>query len=255
MRQEGKGIEMSKMLKVAIIIPCYNEEKNIEILYNEINNTKFPENFLAYPIFINDCSTDSTKILLEEKNIPHLNLPINLGIGGAVQTGFLFALNNGYDAAIQMDGDGQHPPAELSKLLKPILNNEADVVIGSRYITNEGFQSSFFRRLGINYFKWLNKILVGVTINDSTSGYRAYNLRALTVVSDYYPDEYPEPEAIILFAMNNLKMVEVPVVMRDRNAGKSSIRHYKTVYYMFKVTLGVIFLYIRLKFNGKRHII
>lgn len=255
MKSEEKEREMTKTLKVAIVIPCYNEESNIMSLYQEIRNSNYSDNYDIQPIFINDCSTDSSKDILENNQIPHLNLCVNLGIGGAVQSGFLFALRNGFDVAVQMDGDGQHPPSELEKLLNPILQDRADIVIGSRYITNEGFQSSYLRRFGINYFKWLNKTLVGVTISDSTSGYRALNLKALKIVSEYYPDEYPEPEAIVLFAMNNLKMVEVPVIMRDRQKGKSSIRNYKTIYYMFKVTLGVIFLYIRLKFNGKRHII
>lgn len=246
---------MNNHLKVAIIIPCYNEADNILALYHEIHNTVFSNYYDIRSIFINDCSTDNTKQLLEENNLIHLNLSVNLGIGGAVQSGFMYAFRNGFDIAIQMDGDGQHPPSELDKILLPILKNEADIVIGSRYITNEGFQSSVFRRFGIKYFKWVNNQLVGVTINDSTSGFRALNKKSLKLVSDYYPDEYPEPEAIILFAVNNLKIVEVPVIMRDRQGGKSSIRNYQTFYYMFKVTLGIIFLYIRLKFNGKRHII
>jgi len=151
-----------------------------------------------------------------------------------------------------MDGDGQHPPSELEKIILPFLNDNADVVIGSRYIEKEGFQSTFMRRLGINYFKWLNQRLVGVKICDSTSGYRAVNRKALKIVSNYYPDEYPEPESIVLYSMMNLKIIEVPVTMRERQGGESSIRSYKTIYYMFKVTLGTIFLFIRLKFNGKR---
>ena len=246
---------MSKPLKVAIIIPCYNEQDNVLDLYREIKNFHFSSNYIVEPIFINDCSRDNTREILATSGIKHIDLPVNLGIGGAVQTGYKYAFRNGYDIAVQMDGDGQHPPAELEKVLSPILNSEADVVVGSRYLTNEGFQSSSLRRMGINYFKWLNKKLVGVTVNDSTSGYRALNKKALELVSDYYPDEYPEPEAIILYSLNNLKIVEVPVTMRERQGGQSSIRTYKTVYYMFKVTLGTIFLYIRLKFNGKRHII
>lgn len=255
MKQEERGLEMSNQLKVAILIPCYNEADNILALYHEIKDTVYSNSYELTAIFINDCSTDNTKQLLEENNLIHLNLSVNLGIGGAVQSGFMYAFRNGFDIAIQMDGDGQHPPSELEKILHPILNLEADVVIGSRYITNEGFQSSLLRRFGINYFKWLNKQLVGITIHDSTSGYRALNKKSLKLVSEYYPDEYPEPEAIVLFAINDLKIIEVPVIMRNRQGGKSSIRNYKTFYYMFKVTLGVIFLYIRLKFNGKRHII
>ncbi|MES2761463.1 MAG: glycosyltransferase family 2 protein [Bacteroidota bacterium] len=246
---------MSKKVNIAIIIPCYNEQDNIVALYCELNNTIFPENYHVVPVYVNDCSIDNSKQLLIENNITHINLPVNLGIGGAVQSGFKYALKNGFDIAVQMDGDGQHPPGELHKILTPLIESKADVVIGSRYITKEGFQSSQLRRLGINYFKNLNRCLTGITVNDSTSGYRALNKKALELVSEYYPDEYPEPESIVLYALNNLKIKEVPVFMRERQSGKSSIRHYKTIYYMFKVTLGTIFLYIRLKFNGKRHFI
>jgi glycosyltransferase involved in cell wall biosynthesis len=247
---------MTKKTNIAIIIPCFNEQDNILALHQEISSIAIENShYHIIPIFINDCSTDNTEQLLKDNNLTHINLSVNLGIGGAVQTGFKYAYSNGFDIAIQMDGDGQHPPKELHKLIQLLLDNNADIVIGSRYLTNEGFQSSALRRFGISYFKWLNKILVGVQINDSTSGYRAVNRKAMEVISDYYPDEYPEPESIILFALKNLKMIEVPVLMRERQSGKSSIRNYKTVYYMFKVTLGTIFLYIRLKFNGKRHII
>lgn len=246
---------MSKIWKIAIVIPCYNEQENVAALFSEIKNTIYSLPINVTPIFINDCSTDNTKHVLQSKNIPHLDLPVNLGIGGAVQTGFKYALQNNFDVAVQMDGDGQHPPAELEKILEPIINNQADVVIGSRYLIKQGFQSSSLRRFGINYFKHLNKLLVGVTIHDSTSGYRALNNNALNIVSNYYPDEYPEPETIVLYSLNKLNIKEVPVLMRERQGGESSIRAYKTVYYMFKVTLGTIFLYIRLKFNGKRHTI
>lgn len=242
---------MNNALKIAIIIPCYNEENNILNLYNEIREISSLCNYSLEPIFVNDCSTDNTKLLLEQNELIHLNLAVNLGIGGAVQSGFKYALRKGFDVAVQMDGDGQHPPSELEKILFPIFNGEADVVIGSRYITNKGFQSSSLRRFGINYFKWLNKFLVGVTINDSTSGYRALNSKALSVVSIYYPDEYPEPESIILFALNKIKIKEVPVLMRERQSGKSSIRSYKTVYYMFKVTVAIINNYFF--FKNKRH--
>lgn len=243
---------MSDKLKVAIIIPCYNEEDNVLKLYNEIKCAQFSLDFIIEPVFINDCSIDKTRTILKQNNIPHINLPVNLGIGGAVQTGFKYAFKNNFDIAIQMDGDGQHPPSELEKIILPFLNDNADVVIGSRYIEKEGFQSTFMRRLGINYFKWLNLRLVGIKICDSTSGYRAVNRKALEIVSNYYPDEYPEPESIVLYSMMNLKIIEVPVTMRERQGGESSIRSYKTIYYMFKVTLGTIFLFIRLKFNGKR---
>lgn len=238
---------MSKQLKVAIVIPCFNEQDNVLDLFHEIKNTQFSSSYIIEPVFVNDCSKDNTQDVLISNNIHHIDLPVNLGIGGAVQTGYKYAFRNGFDVAVQMDGDGQHPPAELEKILTPILNNEADVVIGSRYITKEGFQSSSLRRAGINYFKRLNKFLVGVTIHDSTSGYRALNRKALEIVSDYYPDEYPEPEAIILYSLNHLKIMEVPVTMRERQGGESSIKRFKVLYYMIKVTLSTLFLFISIK--------
>jgi glycosyltransferase involved in cell wall biosynthesis len=243
---------MTKKINIAIIIPCYNEQDNILSLYYEISSVAIENRqYNIVPIFVNDCSTDRTKKLLEENNLTHLNLSVNLGIGGAVQTGFKYAYQNGFDIAIQMDGDGQHPPSELHKLVLPLISNDADVVIGSRYITKEGFQSSILRRMGINYFKWLNHFLVGIRINDSTSGYRALKRKALKIVSDYYPDEYPEPESIILFALYKLRLQEVAVLMRERQSGRSSIRNYKTVYYMFKVTIAVIKSVFAIKNNNK----
>ena len=242
---------MNNPFRIAIIIPCFNEETNVVNLYNEIKNTTFHYKYSITPIFINDCSTDGTKNVLKNNGLTHIDLPINLGIGGAVQTGFKYAFENNFDVAIQMDGDGQHPPSQIEKIVEPIYNSAADVVIGSRYITNEGFQSSRLRRFGINYFRWLNRRLNGVTINDSTSGYRALNRKALEIVVDYYPDEYPEPEAIILYSLNHLKILEVPVTMRERQGGQSSIRAYKTIYYMLKVTLSTLFLFASIKFSKK----
>lgn len=237
-------------IKIAIVVPCYNEEENILNLFHEIIKTPFPEIMEVVPVFINDCSKDGSVNILRNHKIKHLDLPVNLGIGGAVQVGFKYAFNNHFDIAVQMDGDGQHPPAELFKILEPLIKKEADVVVGSRFLTQEGFQSSYMRRIGIHFFKWLNWKLVRVKINDSTSGYRALNQSALRVVNDYYPDEYPEPEAIILYQMSGLRIKEVQVNMRERQGGESSIRAYKTIYYMVKVTLSSLFLFIRLKLSN-----
>lgn len=242
---------MSETIRIAIIIPCYNEQDNIPDLYREIKSASYPAHYHVVPVFINDCSTDRTREVLQENGLTHVDLPINLGIGGAMQTGYKYALRHHFDIAVQMDGDGQHPPAELPKLVEPIVNGSADVVIGSRFLTGEGFQSSALRRAGILFFTCLNKRLAGITIHDSTSGYRALNKKALLIVNDYYPDEYPEPEAITLYAVHGLRIKEVPVTMRERQGGRSSIRAFNTIYYMVKVSLGTIFLYIRLKYNGK----
>ncbi len=241
---------MGEMIKVVIVIPCYNEEANIAKLLSELKKISIPGVFLQ-PLPVNDCSKDNTLAEIKKQTSVFLNLPVNLGIGGAVQSGFKYAHKNNFDIAIQLDGDGQHPANEIKNLIQPIIDKEADVVIGSRFIEKQGFQSTLMRRTGIKYFKNLNKFLLGLTISDSTSGFRALNKKALEVVCEYYPDEYPEPEAIVLYALNHLSIKEIPVVMNERQGGQSSIRSFSSIYYMIKVSLGILFIYIRLKFSGK----
>ena len=178
-----------------------------------------------------------------------LNLPVNLGIGGAVQTGFKYALLKGYDYAVQIDGDGQHPPSEIVKLFKAMQEQKLDVVIGSRFIDKLGFQSTFVRRLGINYFMFLNRLLTGQRITYSTSGLRLINRKTLEIAGNNYPDEYPEPESIVLYAFNNLKIGEVAVEMRERQGGISSIGSVASLYYLFKVSLAMFFTYLRTRRN------
>lgn len=234
--------------KILVIIPCYNEAENIVALYNALKLASVKDCELV-PLFINDASKDSTHKILCSLNVSFLDNPVNLGIGGTVQVGFMYALENDFFAAVQMDGDGQHPPVELHKLLGPLLSDDADVVIGSRFIDNKGFQSTGLRRTGIRVFLWLNKLLVGVDIKDATSGYRAYNKNAFAHLVKYYPDEYPEPEAIVYLANKKMRLMEVPVVMNERQGGVSSIRRLSSVYYMVKVTLNILFLQMRMK-NG-----
>jgi glycosyltransferase involved in cell wall biosynthesis len=240
------------MIRIAVIIPAYNEEKSITGVVQDINTMAALENAVLRPVVVNDCSKDSTGKIIAGLNCVALNLPVNLGIGGAVQTGFKYAHAHGFDYAIQVDGDGQHPAAEIPKLVNAAMEQNADVVIGSRFLEKEGFQSSALRRSGIVFFKRLNKMLTGVTINDSTSGFRLLNKKALRIVSDYYPDEYPEPEAIILYSLNGLKIAEVPVTMKERQGGVSSIGGASSVYYMFKVSLAILYTFIRIKFNKKK---
>lgn len=236
-------------MKIAAIVPAYNEEKAITAVVNDILQTAQSQNLSITVIVVNDCSVDATSEIISKLNCVALNLPVNLGIGGAVQTGFKYAFENGFDYAIQIDGDGQHPASEIPKLINAANQNNLDVVIGSRFMSKEGFQSSAIRRFGINYFKWLNRFLVGITINDSTSGLRLINKRTLEIVSEYYPDEYPEPEAIILYSLNKLKVGEVSVNMKERQGGVSSIGALSSIYYMFKVTLAIIYTFIRIKFK------
>ncbi len=241
-------------IKVLIVLPCYNEEESIGKVLSDLSQLKIEGVYLrALPV--NDCSKDNTISEIRKHTPYYLDLPVNLGIGGAVQSGFKYAFENNFDIAIQLDGDGQHPANEIKNLIEPILKKESDVVIGSRFITKQGFQSSGLRRTGIKYFKNLNKFLLGISITDSTSGFRALNKKALEIVYDYYPDEYPEPEAIVLYHLNNLKIKEIPVIMLERMGGQSSIRSFGSIYYMMKVTLGIFFIYIRLKLNGKRNTI
>ena len=235
--------------KLLIIIPCYNEQDNIVLLHEQLNSLKI-QNCCITPLFINDHSKDNTLIKLQEIGVNFLDNPINLGIGGTVQLGLMYAYENGFDYAVQMDGDGQHPPAELHKIILPLMNNEGDVIIGSRFIDKEGFQSSALRRFGIDFFSNLNKFLVGISIKDSTSGFRAYNRKAISELINYYPDEYPEPEAIVYLVHKGLKIKEVSVLMAERLAGVSSIRRFSSIYYMIKVTLNTLFLHLKMKTNG-----
>jgi len=235
------------MPSVAVIIPAFNEEKSIKNVVESINHLETPKNFKIVAVVVNDCSTDGTSKIIEQLNCIALNLPSNLGIGGAVQTGYIYAYKNNFDYAMQLDGDGQHPPKEIIKFLNYLQseNAPADVIIGSRYIDKIGFQSTFMRRMGINYFKFLIKLLVNIKITDSTSGFRMINIKTLALVHKNYPDEYPEPESIILYHKNKLTIAEIPVVMEHRASGTSSISTFGSFYYMLKVTLAMLFSYIK----------
>ena len=223
-------------MKILVIIPCYNEEASIERV---VANLKDKAPFADY-LIVNDCSTDSTESILRSKGMNYINNPVNLGIGGGVQAGYLYAKENGYDIAVQMDGDGQHDPAYLADVCQPVMDGVYDMAIGSRFIRKEGFQSSFMRRLGINIISLLIKILTGKKVYDVTSGYRACNRQLIEFFSKDYADDYPEPEAIMSCIMNGYKVGEVPVVMEGRQGGVSSIRSLKSAYYMIKVCLALV---------------
>lgn len=232
-------------ISILVISPCYNEDQSIKKVVESLKSVKLTFSATVDILVINDCSTDNTLNIIKECQCQYLDLPINLGIGGAMQAGFKYAYLKNYDIAVQVDGDGQHPANELNKLLLPIINEDADITIGSRFIEKQGFQSTISRRIGIRYFHWLNKFLTNVSVFDSTSGFRAFNHKAIKIVNKYYPDEYPEPESIVMFGLYGLGIKEVPVIMQSRQGGVSSIRSWNTIYYMFKVTLGCIFTYLR----------
>lgn len=223
------------MKKRLVIIPAYNESGCIVETVRDIqkNAPTFDH------IVINDCSTDNTRQLLEENDINHINLPVNMGIGGAVQTGYLYAKRHGYDIAIQVDGDGQHDAHFLEKMADIIEEENIDLLIGSRFIEKEGFQSSAMRRFGIKYFTILIKMLTGHTITDPTSGMRMANRQVIEHFAEEYPKDYPEPETAVTILKKGYTVKEIPVEMKERQAGVSSISPKKSIYYMIKVSLAV----------------
>ena len=229
-----------------IIIPAFNEEGSIEKVVNNLTE-KFPQyDYLV----VNDGSTDGTKNICSGNGYQVVNLVINMGIGGAVQTGYRYARDNHYDIAVQIDGDGQHDVSFLAEMIKLIEENKADVVIGSRFVEKEGFQSSQMRRVGINFLSILAWILTGVRVKDITSGYRVINRKFIKIFAEDYPSDYPEPEAMVIAAVHGGKILEYPVVMRERENGESSITLKKSVYYMIKVTLAMLIR--RLSFGVRR---
>lgn len=223
-------------MRTLVIIPAYNEQGNI---LNTISDIKQNAGDVDY-IVINDCSTDNTVDILQANGAHYLNLPVNLGIGGGVQSGYRYAKEHNYDIAIQFDGDGQHMAAYLKDLIAPIERGEADVTIGSRFIKKEGFQSSALRRLGINFLSTLIHVLCGVKVLDVTSGMRAVNRDMIAFFADNYSQDYPEPEAILASGLRGARVTEVPVQMRERQSGVSSINFSRSIYYMIKVSLALL---------------
>lgn len=234
------------MYKVLLIIPAYNEAENIEKVVNDLI-----QNYPQYDyVIVNDGSRDETEEICLKNHYQVLNLPLNLGIGGAVQTGYRYALKNHYDIAIQIDGDGQHDIAYVEKLIEPIISGRADITIGSRFIEREGFQSSVTRRMGISLLSGLIHVLCLKKVRDVTSGFRAVNEKFIKVYAENYPSDYPEPEAIVAAIMHRGRIEEVPVIMKERMAGNSSINLKRSVYYMVKVTLAI--LVCRISFGIRR---
>lgn len=225
-------------MKSLVIIPAYNEQDNIEKVLTDLKKYAPDMDYLV----VNDCSKDNTLDILETVHCSYIDLPVNVGIGGGVQTGYLYAYKNNYDIAIQMDGDGQHNAEYLNALIHPIVDGTANMVIGSRYINKEGFQSSFMRRLGIKFLSGLIRICTGAKILDVTSGFRAVDKKMIALFAREYADDYPEPESIVVAARKGAKITEIPVIMNERVGGVSSISGLKTVYYMIKVSLSIILL-------------
>ena len=233
------------MSKVLLIIPAYNEEESLRSLIEEIKAACPEVDYLV----VNDCSSDDTERLLEELGANYISLPCNMGIGGAVQSGYRYAAQNEYDIAIQIDGDGQHDVRFVKDMVKLIEDKQADVVIGSRFIDKEGFQSSQARRIGIRILSMLIRLMCGAKVKDVTSGFRAVNRRFIELFAENYPDDYPEPEVIVTAKLYGAVIKELPVIMRERTTGKSSINLKRSIYYMIKVSLAIIICRISLGFR------
>ena len=223
-------------MKKLIIIPAYNERESIKNTVEDILKNAPDFDYVV----INDCSTDDTLEILKENKFNHVSLPINLGIGGAVQTGYKYAKEHGYDLAVQVDGDGQHDPAFLNTMAEFMEEKGVDMVIGSRFIKKEGFQSSALRQFGIRYFTVLIKLLTGKTVTDPTSGLRMAGRNVIELFAANYPSDYPEPETAVTVLNAGYKIEEIPVIMRERQGGVSSITMKKGAYYMVKVSLAII---------------
>lgn len=233
------------MAEVLIIVPAYNEAANIEKVLRDLHSAEGDWDIAV----INDASQDNTSELAKKTNLATvIDLPYNLGIGGGVQTGFKYAVKKGYNYTLQFDGDGQHNADEIYKLLDIVKNNNGDVAIGSRFRQKHaGFKSSFLRRIGIRLFEFFSYALIRQRITDHTSGFRAYNKKALCFLSEHYPTDYPEPEVVILLGRNGFKMKEVFTQMHERKGGISSIPVHKGPYYMIKVMLSMFMAAIRTK--------
>ena len=230
-------------MKVLAIVPAFNEAQNIRGVIESINRADRNIDILV----VNDGSTDGTgEVALSSGLSQVVTLPCNLGIGGAVQTGFRFAQRGDYDIVFQFDGDGQHLATEIGKILAPVKDGHADVVIGSRFcVRGHGYRSTRSRRVGIKVFEMVNSFLIGQKITDNTSGFRAYNRQVVAFLARHYPMDYPEPEAILILGKNGFRLKEVPVLMQERGNGRSSISGIISFYYMVKVLLALVVCCIR----------
>lgn len=224
------------MKTILIIVPAYQEELNILRVIEDIQ-THLPE---ADILVVNDGSIDQTSLLARNAGVKVIDHPYNMGIGAAVQTGFKYASERNYSEALQIDGDYQHPALEGPRLLQILAEEKADLVIGSRFIEQTGYQGSWLRRTGNRLFQWVNALAVGQNIVDNTSGFRAYSHRAIRLLSQTYLGEFPEPESISYLKSQGCKIIEVPVRMRNRPGGKSSITPLRSVYYMVRVLTSII---------------
>jgi glycosyltransferase involved in cell wall biosynthesis len=224
------------LVRRVALVPAFNEEANVGRVIDEIRAFDPALDVVV----VDDGSYDRTAEVARAHGATVVRLPFNLGIGGAVQTGFRFAFEHDYDLAVRLDGDGQHDPSELERILAPVVGGEADIAVGSRFAgEHDGYRSSRPRRIGIRLLAWVVSRIVGRRVTDTTSGFQALNRRAIELFAHDYPHDYPEVEATIMVSRHRLRSVEVPVSMRERGGGRSSITALRSVYYMVKVLLAI----------------
>jgi glycosyltransferase involved in cell wall biosynthesis len=232
--------------KLLILIPAYNEEGAVGGVVNEVRSA-----MPGVPVLVvDDCSGDGTVHVARAAGARVLSLPHHLGLGGAVQAGYMLAFELGFDYVIRVDGDGQHDPRDIPKILETLEREKCEMVIGSRFVDNSGEHSGALRALGIVFFRAVLRPILGRPVHDPTSGFVGVNRTALAVFSRSFPLEYPEIEALVVLQRKRFRFVEVPCRMRPRRAGKSTITPFRSLYYMVHVLLGV-FVNV-LKFEGRR---
>lgn len=234
---------MTEALRRVAIVPAFNEQESIAGVVNELRGFDVGLSVVV----VDDGSTDRTAEIARGAGAKVLSLPFNLGIGGAVQTGFRYAWEQGFDIAVRADGDGQHDPAELDAILRPVLADDADIAVGSRFMGGDGYRSSRSRRMGIRLLAWIVSALTRQRITDPTSGFQAANRLGIRLFASDYPHDYPEAEATVMVFKHRLRLREVPVRMRARESGTSSITAVHSVYYMVKVVLAIFIALFRRK--------
>lgn len=238
----SQHIKAFKEKKILVIVPAYNEEKNIAAVIRKIK--KFPG---IDVVVVNDGSYDSTSAIAKAERACVIDLPFNLGIGGAVQTGYLYALRNGYDFAVQIDADGQHNPKEIYKLIEPLIDGQADMVVGSRFVQFTGYKAPMARKIGIMVFSAVVSLINRQKFRDTTSGYRAVNRGVIAYFVENYPTDYPEVETLVILRRKGFTIKEIPVNMTRRVHGQSSITPLKSLYYMVKVLFALLMNVMRAK--------
>lgn len=227
-----------KNSKILVITPAYNEEECVGGVLTEIKE-KAP---WVDIVVVDDGSNDQTAEIARKNNAEVISLPINLGIGGTVQTGFKYAVLNRYHIAVQVDADMQHDLSYLTSLIKPLVEEKADIVIGSRYLNDDPMKMPLIRNIGIRYFSWLTSKIIGYEITDCSSGFRAMNMKAIKLYSKNYPIDFPDAEALVLAHICGLKIIEVPVTFRKREKGQTSLSFWRLLYYPFKEMISILML-------------